>query len=36
MTLSEPLHKIARENGITFYAPVRKMNNNRPNNNKPR
>lgn len=22
---SEPLHKIARANGITFYAPVRKM-----------
>ncbi len=23
---SEPLHEIARENGIEFYAPVRKMN----------
>lgn len=23
---SEPLHEIARANGITFYAPVRKMN----------
>ena len=23
---SEPLHKIARENGIEFFAPVRKMN----------
>ena len=22
---SEPLHEIARTNGITFYAPVRKM-----------
>ena len=25
---SEPLHEIARENGIEFYAPVRKMNKN--------
>src|SRR3989338_5699772 len=33
---SEKLHKIARTNGITFYAPVRKMNNKARKNKPPK
>ena len=33
---SEPLHEIARENGITFYAPVRKMDKKARKNKKPK
>ncbi len=33
---SENLHEIARANGITFYAPVRKMNKNALKNKKPK
>ncbi len=33
---SEPLHEIARANGINFYAPVRKMNKRAYKNKKPK
>jgi len=33
---SEPLHKIARANGITFYAPVRKMDKKGYKNQRPK